>query len=42
MKGFGQLKKLLGFGKNSVKEAKKEDKHQGLNRRSKMQGKRAG
>lgn len=30
MKGFGQLKKLLGFGKNSVKEAKKEDKTSGL------------
>lgn len=30
MKGFGQLKKLLGFGKNSAKEAKKEEKASGL------------
>ena len=30
MKGFGQLKKLLGFGKNSAKEAKKEEKTSGL------------
>ena len=30
MKGFGQLKKLLGFGKNSAKEANKEEKTSGL------------
>ncbi len=29
MKGFGQLKKLLGFGKNRDKEEKKEEKQEG-------------